>query len=866
MLLLAPRVAMAQIPSYLPTNGLVGWWPFNGNANDESGNGNNGTVNGASLTPDRFGVANKAYDFSSAEQDFISAAQSGMSSTTGTFSLWVNFSGAIGGGNPLLALDWYTLIEPILLNGYASDSRYQKLILNWGNQPISSSTLSFNSWHFVIVTISPSGQTTFYIDGVNSGSQQITGNYTLLSATNLFFFGKSSNNAWYWNGKLDDIAIYNRVLTQQEISNLYSTSPPPSITTSASPSLINCGETATLTASTTSSATPCAKADLPPSLQNGLVGYWPFCGNANDASGNANNGAVNGATLTTDRFGNANSAYSFDGVDDYIMTSFQGVLGNNARTISFWANPEINSGDNYVFSYGSLSEGQTLGTYVRCGTSVNFVTATNNAATVYSGTDFCDSWSLFTVVIPSGGVTQNQIQHYVNGVLVSNLSYFNPGVVINTGNASTFQLARLFYNLTFNYFKGRIDDVGFWDRALSASEIQQLYTLNNVSYAWSTGASTPSISVTPSSTSTYTCTATNSGGSTTSSVTVNVVDSLTWTGAVDTDWHKPCNWSPQFVPKCCNNVTVPLTINQPIVSGIAAAEDLTIYTTNGALVTVNNGANLQIADCPTTVTTTSCPSLAVVVTAPILNTTQLIPVSGGTISYPGASAITARGVCWSTSPNPTLANGFSSDGAGIGTFTSNLTGLTAGTTYYVRAYATNAGGTSYGNELSFVYSPVFALGDSYGGGIVAYLFQAGEQGYVAGEQHGIICSPSDQSGGIQWYNGSYCCKTWANDDAIGFGQINTTKILTVQGVGTYAASLTDNFVLDGYSDWFLPSINELQMVYANRALIGGFSGIYWSSSEFSAGWNYVKVVSFDQGWTGSRAKAIACKVRAIRYF
>jgi len=54
---------MAQVPSYVPTNGLVGWWPFNGNANDESGNGNNGTVNGATLTADRFGNNSKSYSF-----------------------------------------------------------------------------------------------------------------------------------------------------------------------------------------------------------------------------------------------------------------------------------------------------------------------------------------------------------------------------------------------------------------------------------------------------------------------------------------------------------------------------------------------------------------------------------------------------------------------------------------------------------------------------------------------------------------------------------------------------------------------------------------------------------------------------------
>jgi hypothetical protein len=311
---------------------------------------------------------------------------------------------------------------------------------------------------------------------------------------------------------------------------------------------------------------------------------------------------------------------------------------------------------------------------------------------------------------------------------------------------------------------------------------------------------------------------------------------------------------------------VPLTANQPIVSGVAAAEDLSIFTSNGAQVTVNNGANLQIADCPTTVTSTACPSLAVIMTGPITNASSLIPSGEGTITYSGASAITARGLCWGTVQNPTLLNSFSSNGIGVGTFTSSLTGLNAGTTYYVRAYATNGSGTSYGNEVSFIYTPTFAIGDNYGGGVVAYIFQPSDQGYVAGEQHGIICSTADQSSGIQWYNGSYCCKTWANDDAIGFGQINTNKILNVQGIGTYAASITDNLVLNGYSDWFLPSINELQWVYNNRASIGGFSGIYWSSSEFSAGWNYVKVVSFDQGWTGSRAKAIACKVRAIRYF
>jgi len=77
-------------------------------------------------------------------------------------------------------------------------------------------------------------------------------------------------------------------------------------------------------------------------------------------------------------------------------------------------------------------------------------------------------------------------------------------------------------------------------------------------------------------------------------------------------------------------------------------------------------------------------------------------ISGGNITSDGNCAVTARGVCWSTSPNPTIANSRTTDGSGTGVFASSLTGLTENTTYYVRAYATNCKGTSYGNEISFI--------------------------------------------------------------------------------------------------------------------------------------------------------------------
>lgn len=77
---------MSQVPSYVPTNGLVGYWPFNGNANDESGNGNNGVVNGATLTSDRFGNVGKAYSFDGLS-NFIEVANNSSLQNTQAFSI-----------------------------------------------------------------------------------------------------------------------------------------------------------------------------------------------------------------------------------------------------------------------------------------------------------------------------------------------------------------------------------------------------------------------------------------------------------------------------------------------------------------------------------------------------------------------------------------------------------------------------------------------------------------------------------------------------------------------------------------------------------------------------------------------------------
>jgi hypothetical protein len=90
-----------------------------------------------------------------------------------------------------------------------------------------------------------------------------------------------------------------------------------------------------------------------------------------------------------------------------------------------------------------------------------------------------------------------------------------------------------------------------------------------------------------------------------------------------------------------------------------------------------------------------------VTTATPTSITASTAVSGGNVTSDGGSAVTARGVCWSTGINPTLLNSYTTDGTGTGTFTSNISGLTASTLYHVRAYATNSIGTSYGSDLQF---------------------------------------------------------------------------------------------------------------------------------------------------------------------
>jgi hypothetical protein len=159
-----------------------------------------------------------------------------------------------------------------------------------------------------------------------------------------------------------------------------------------------------------------------------------------------------------------------------------------------------------------------------------------------------------------------------------------------------------------------------------------------------------------------------------------------------------------------------------------------------------------------------------------------------------------------------------------------------------------------------------AVGDSYQGGKIAYLLKSGDPGYDANTPHGLIAAPSDQSSGIKWWNGSFVL-TNTVDYSFGSGNANTNTIISIQGNGSYAAKLCADLTLDGYSDWYLPSLNEIEQICKNKDLVGGFANaFYWTSTEhgtnYAYGWKFQSTV----GYEGTDYKNTDHPVRAIRSF
>lgn len=221
-----------QVPNYVPTNGLVGWWPFNGNANDESGNGIHGTVSGASLTTDRFGQTNSAYYFNGTS-DYIRMTGLPTNYSSYTYAGWVQ-------GNTTSFVDHGIIIQTGIntINGQQVGS--------FGISAFCSSPVKYDgrhrqyntsasglicipsinnpdlNWHFYTLTWD-GGNLKFYVDNNLQGTLTgITGSTLIVNELIIgaLRYGTGTIDKFY-NGKIDDIGVWNRALSRCEIYQLY---------------------------------------------------------------------------------------------------------------------------------------------------------------------------------------------------------------------------------------------------------------------------------------------------------------------------------------------------------------------------------------------------------------------------------------------------------------------------------------------------------------------------------------------------------------------------------------------------------------------------------------------------------------------
>lgn len=213
---------------------------------------------------------------------------------------------------------------------------------------------------------------------------------------------------------------------------------------------------------------------------SGLTGYWPFDGNAEDVVG-TNDGTVYGnVTLTADRKGNNNSAYQFNGNSgDYIKCVSPGITGTGARTFSFWAKADaLSASEQTILSYGGSTEAYggrfevslAIGEMI-CDISWSNLGKKSNAIT-------STIWNFYTIVFTGGAnlTLTTGVRYYVNGSLITEVGRKTRDDVINTLSNNPIFFGSLFG--TGRYFKGAIDDVRMYNRALLGTEVKGLYYMD----------------------------------------------------------------------------------------------------------------------------------------------------------------------------------------------------------------------------------------------------------------------------------------------------------------------------------------------------------------------------------------------------
>ena len=253
------------------------------------------------------------------------------------------------------------------------------------------------------------------------------------------------------------------------------------------------------------------------------------------------------------------------------------------------------------------------------------------------------------------------------------------------------------------------------------------------------------------------------------------------------------------------------------------------------------------------------------VTTPVTVTGVTLDSATMTLTAGGATGTLIATVAPANATNQSV--NWSSSAPAVATVVNGVvTPLTTGTTTII--VATVDGGLTAACTVT-VNSALVAIGDSYGGGIVAYILQSGDPGYDPNEQHGLIAATADQSTGCAWSNITTIL-IGTTGTAIGTGLANTTAIIGQSGHTSSAAkvcydySVTVDSVI--YDDWFLPSKGELDKLYINKVAIGDFAGnYYWSSSEYGTALNAWHQ-DFNSGIQLNTNKNFNARVRAVRAF
>ena len=441
----------------------------------------------------------------------------------------------------------------------------------------------------------------------------------------------------------------------------------------------------------------------------------------------------------------------------------------------------------YVRAYATNSTGTAYGNQITFTTTANTPTLTTTAASNVTGTTAISGGNITS----DGGSTVT-----ARGVCWSTSQ--NP-TVSNSHTTDGNGIGSFTSSIT-----GLTAGTTYYVRAYATNSAGTAYG-NQITFT--TTANTPTLTTTAASNVTGT-TATSGGN-------------ITSDGGATVTARGVC-WSTSSNPTISNSHTTNGSGTGSFTSSITG---LTAGTTYYVRAYATNSAGTAYGNQITFTTTANTPTLTTTAASNVTGTTA---TSGGNITSDGGAIVTARGVCWSTSQNPTISNSHTTNGSGTGSFTSNITGLTAGTTYYVRAYATNSAGTAYGNQVSFATTADANLPTVITSNLSNLTFtQATLGGNVTDYGNSAVTAR-----GICWANTpNPTISNSHTSDGIGSGTFTSVISNWVAGTTYYVRAYATNSAGTAYGNQVIfnaPSINNATNAYFS---VSSTKKVYFSSGN-----------------------------------